>query len=56
MLLVLMIWNNKSFFFLTNMQEMQILGSFVPQNFPMNLIDENFYDNQDQIKQIINHR
>ena len=35
------------------MQEMQILGSFVPQNFPMNYIDENFYDNQDQIKLIL---
>lgn len=36
--------------YFTNMQEILTLGSFEPQNFPMNLIDENLYDNRDQIK------
>lgn len=30
------------------MQEILTLGSFEPQNFPMNLIDENLYDNRDR--------
>ena len=50
MLLILTCWNNKSFFFFYKHARILTLGSFEPQNFPINLIDEKLYDNQDQIK------